>query len=81
MECSVNELSLPIRFLLDERTKQDEKWGEQNHPPLYWNAILVEEIGELSAAIIEGREYHDELVQVGAVALAWLEARIRGGTA
>lgn len=56
-----------------ERQKQDEKWGEQNHGDLYWLGILVEEVGELSKEIIEGRDCREELVQTAAVAVAWLE--------
>ena len=33
-----------------ERTNQDLKWGEQNHPPLKWLAILIEEVGEVGDA-------------------------------
>jgi NTP pyrophosphatase (non-canonical NTP hydrolase) len=29
-----------------ERARQDAKWGEQNHHPAIWMAILLEEIGE-----------------------------------
>lgn len=29
-----------------ERIKQDNKWGEQNHDPFAWLAILGEEVGE-----------------------------------
>ena len=62
-----------------ERQRQDEKWGEQNHSPLYWLGILVEEVGELSKEIIEGHELscQKELIQVAAVAVAWLEMRLR----
>ena len=35
-----------------ERLNQDKKWGEQNHNPSEWLAILVEEVGELSTAIL-----------------------------
>ena len=58
-----------------ERDRQDKKWRVQTHGPLYWHAILSEEIGELAKAIIEGKndEAHVELVQVAAVAVAWLE--------
>ena len=39
--------------VLAERKRQDEKWGEQNHDPITWLGILVEEVGELAKAIIE----------------------------
>ena len=61
-----------------ERMQQDSKWGEQNHPDLYWLGILMEEVGEASRAIIEGRGWEEkrdnELIQVAAVAVAWIEA-------
>jgi NTP pyrophosphatase (non-canonical NTP hydrolase) len=61
-----------------ERMRQDKKWGEQNHPDLYWLGILVEEVGEVSRAVIEGSAWADrrdkEIVQVAAVAVAWMEA-------
>ena len=75
-----------IDDILRERERQDEKWGSQRtNPPLYWLGILVEEVGELSKALIEpvgprelvaalAGEVRKELVQVAAVALCWLEA-------
>lgn len=59
--------------VIAERLAQDKKWGEQNHPNLYWLGILMEEIGELSKDIVEGRDCRSELVQATAVALAWIE--------
>jgi len=66
----------PLADILSERREQDEKWGEQNHDDLYWFAILTEEIGELAKEIIEGKSVphlREELIQVAAVSLAWLE--------
>ncbi len=66
-----------------ERDAQDAKWGDQvNHSDLYWLGILVEEVGELAKGIIE--TYPDgmitkELTQLAAVAVGWLEARMRRG--
>jgi NTP pyrophosphatase (non-canonical NTP hydrolase) len=59
-----------------ERANQDQRWGEQNHAPLYWLGILMEEVGEVAKALIEFKmgEYRKEVVQVGAVAVAMLEA-------
>jgi NTP pyrophosphatase (non-canonical NTP hydrolase) len=58
-----------------ERKRQDEKWGEQNHGDLYWLGILMEEVGELAQAVIEGKrlERNAELIPVAAVAVAWRE--------
>lgn len=39
-----------IRDVLAERRRQDAKFGEQNHPPQDWLAILAEEVGEFSRA-------------------------------
>lgn len=37
----------------DERTRQNEKWGEQNHLPIEWIAILTEEVGEASKEALD----------------------------
>jgi NTP pyrophosphatase (non-canonical NTP hydrolase) len=70
-----------ISEIVDERASQDARWGEQNHDPLYWLAILVEEVGEVSKEIAEGRiqpflatAYRAELLQVAAVAVAAIES-------
>lgn len=72
-----------------ERDRQMAKWGDQSSNPRWlWYAILGEEFGEVGTAlmdivvtqvepeyVIEGREeLRDEIVQVAAVAVAWLEA-------
>ena len=44
-----------IAEIVVERQKQDEKWGEQNHNPIEWSAILTEECGEVAK---EALEYH-----------------------
>lgn len=70
----------------DERKNQDSKWGEQNHHPYLWLAILGEEVGECSKAALEAEfdipcgakiNYSDlgeELIQVAAVAVAIVES-------
>lgn len=59
----------------EERERQDEKWGEQNHPLDTWLTVLAEEVGELAQAILKGRvgEARDEAVQCAAVAVAIIE--------
>lgn len=74
--------------ILAERHGQLAKWGVQNHSPIEWMSILVEEVGEASK---EAHEYHfagvhyeldsqrlhrlrAELVQVAAVAVAMIES-------
>ena len=66
-----------------ERFEQDVKWGEQNHKPIEWCAILGEEVGEVNK---EALEHHfevkdsslsrcrEELIQVAAVAVAMIES-------
>lgn len=58
-----------------ERIKQDSKWGEQNHEPFKWVAILGEEFGEVAKATLENdpHNYREELIQVAAVAVAAIE--------
>lgn len=70
---------IAIGMIRDERDRQDKKWGTQRkQPDTIWLAILVEEVGEAAEAILEGpgdmRDLETELVQVAAVATAWIEA-------
>lgn len=75
-----------MRLVLDdivtERHLQDIKWGAPCLTnPDRWNTILVEEVGEVSNAINE-KDWDNlkkELVQVAAVAVAWLESIERFG--
>lgn len=59
-----------------ERKRQDGKWGEQNHHPVYWIGVLAEELGEAAKASIEFRwaAMRMELVHTAAVAVAMIEA-------
>jgi hypothetical protein len=62
-----------------EMHNQDFEHGaNRNLPHLEWNAILVEEVGEVSKAIQEREGLREELVQVAAVALQWIEMIDRG---
>jgi len=70
--------------ILQERTRQNAKWGEQNHGDATWALILSEEIGEVCQAILHDQfggkaagTVRAELVQVAAVALAWVECMDR----
>jgi hypothetical protein len=69
----------PLQSIMEERARQDEKWGEQNHNDTYWLGIIMEELGECARYCIERQHptnrarKRTELVQVAAVALAWLE--------
>lgn len=75
-----------LRHIVEERIRQDKKWGEQNHEPAMWLAILGEEFGEacqaaLADAFTKNRKQAEktsgqlraELVQVAAVAVAFIE--------
>jgi len=42
-----------LTLILNERVKQDAKWSQQNHRPLFWLAILGEEFGEVSKEVVE----------------------------
>lgn len=78
--------AIVIHDVLCERAKQDAKWGEQNHDPFCWLAVLQEEVGEAAKDALslhfssdaETRAKHlqqlqEEIIQVTAVALAMLE--------
>ena len=75
----------------DERSRQDAKWGVQNSHDFEWVSILAEEFGEAAqqaneANFTTGRYRGDfsnlryELVQVAAVAVAWIECIDRRGS-
>lgn len=64
----------------NERERQDEKWGVQNHEPADWCMILGEEIGEVNKAALEAKfegkdisEYRKELIQSAAVIFSMIE--------
>lgn len=69
-----------LGLVLEERAKQDARWGVQNHSPFIWLSILTEEVGEFSQTALEtyfggpkGGRMLEEAVQVAAVALAIVE--------
>ena len=68
-----------------ERHRQEARWGEQNHGDERWQGILGEEMGEVCKATNETwadekfsleheHQLRTELIQVAAVAVAWVEA-------
>lgn len=97
------------RHVLDEiaaeRSRQDARWGEQNHPDGTgtleqrkvaesarircdeafaagggsWSDVLTEEVAEAGAEA-DAAALRAELVQVAAVAVAWIEAIDRRAT-
>ena len=66
-----------------ERALQDRRWGEQNHSPAQYLAILAEEFGEAAKEAVEAEfekpwgdpraRLREELVQTAAVAVAFIE--------
>lgn len=77
---------LALQLVDNELARQDAKWGEQNHHPFHYLAILGEEYGEACQAAVQATgepgkatwtDYADELVQIAAVAVAMLEAFYR----
>ncbi len=71
---------LQILKVLNERRRQDEKWGGNEHDDAHttseWVAIIAGELNEVLWGIAEGdqKQTEEELVHVAAVAVAWLEA-------
>ena len=77
------------RLIDDERTRQAGKWAEPHAwgkgdcssravPSIVKVAVLTEEVGEVARAVLDvevDREHlRAELVQVAAVAVAWMES-------
>jgi hypothetical protein len=69
-----------FEMITDERNRQDAKWGEQHHLNPIWYSILGEEFGEVGKAtndyLFEDKgetPIKEELIQVAAVCVAWLE--------
>jgi hypothetical protein len=85
----------PLVAVMVERAQQIEKWGEQNHDDLAWLAILTEEVGEAAECVCKtsvgpatvedpehfGGDLEREVIQIAAVAVAWVEAIKRRGDA
>ena len=71
--------------VLEERKRQDQKWGEQNHNPFCYLVVLMEEVGELSQAALHthfggcaAAGLRTEAIHVAAVALAIVQCLDRG---
>lgn len=73
-----------LHEVMGERERQEEKWGEQNHGPFVWLAIIGEEKGEADEAALQahfepeaGQTLHDyrkELIEVAATAVSAIES-------
>lgn len=79
MERETNQEKI-IQDIISEREDQDNKWGKQTHPAAKWLAILVEEVGEVAfivnktePSIFNDSALYNELIQVAAVCVVWLE--------
>jgi hypothetical protein len=72
-----DEVRSRVYELIDaERDRQDKKWGASRClPASLWMNILTEEVGETAETVLKNlpEENLKELVQVAAVAVAWLE--------
>jgi len=72
-----------------ERARQDDlaaagRWGGESVATISDDRrlrVLVEEVGEVASALQDGSQLRVELVQVAAVAVAWLEAFDLAGAA
>lgn len=66
--------------VIREMYEQDRVHGAQRHQsPAVWFPIFVEEVGEVGTAMQEKSNLREELVQVAAVALQWIEDIDRDG--
>jgi len=72
-----------LNEIKEERARQVEKWGEQNHHPLLWFSIIGEEYGEMcqhfnnytfDCEAIRIEEVKKEAVQIAATCVAMLES-------
>jgi len=77
--------STTLEAVLSERARQDAKWGQQDHDPITYLAVLTEEVGELAQAALHARfggpaadGLRMEAIHVAAVALAIVECLDRG---
>lgn len=72
-----------------EKIRQYAMWGEQNHSPVVYFAILAEEFGEVAKEVVELNfntskksleNLRNELIQTAAVAIAMVECLDRNKT-
>lgn len=74
-------MDLIISDVVNECIRQINKWGIQNHTPLEWLVILMEEVGEASQEALRVRfnenypveSFKEEMIQVAAVALSIID--------
>ena len=88
VQFSSREQHIAVEDALSERDRQDKMFGQQDHHPAYWLAILGKQVGQLGEAVVNREwaadpkrardEMRAEAVQVVAVGLALIEAINRG---
>ena len=54
-EFSAYDLGPFINAVMNERIRQEAKWGPQHHSKEKWLTILTEEVGEVARAILENK--------------------------
>lgn len=66
-----------LTHISEERDRQDQKWGKQNHSDEKWCIIMLEEAGEVAQAINLGdtTQAKIELIHLSAVIEAWLTTK------
>ena len=82
-ETRVATLRALVQAVLDERAKQDKRWGHPTERTITlttWQTVLTEEVGESARAILhrDRANLRAELIQIAAVALAMAEANDAG---
>jgi len=77
---NLKKLGNVLSEVVAERISQDIRWGEQNHNPVYWIAVVTEEIGEAAKAAVQfdWKQYRKELIHTAAVAVNAVESFDRG---
>ena len=58
---NINPIRVVLAEIIDERIRQNNKWGEQNHSLPEWIAILTEEVGEAAKEAV--KYHHKETVE------------------
>ncbi len=53
MDYALTPVGQVLSDILDERVRQDDKWGVQDHDQMIWLGILAEEFGEAAKEINE----------------------------
>lgn len=62
-------------LIFEERERIVEKWGVQEHSAAEWLVVLMEEVGEASQALLQGRieDAKTELIQCAAVIVSMFD--------